>query len=210
MPFRWWIVPKKACRLSANHQARRKWDSRVVRKMLHKRNPGNWQGKWQSSINNLQSRIEIQRVRCCTHEEPSKTMAKMLLEAQKYMNAEDTLAAIGNEDKPIEREGKREDRRGQKRDRGDRQETNEKKWRDKKTPRTIKFTPLIMPIDKIWSKLRITITLNGRSHCTHRLVCETKGSTATSTKTMAITLKTARTWRNRLKNSSKKGISRNL
>ena len=76
-------------------------------------------------------------------------MAEMLLEAQKYMNAEDTLAAIGNEDKPIEREGKREDRRGRKRDRGDRQETNEKKWRDKKTPRTIKFTPLIMPIDKI-------------------------------------------------------------
>ena len=47
-------------------------------------------------------------------------MAEMLLKAQKYMNAEDALAAIGEEDKPKEKEGKREDRRGRKRERGDR------------------------------------------------------------------------------------------
>ena len=47
-------------------------------------------------------------------------MAEMLLKAQKYMNAEDALAAIGEEDKPKEKEGQREDRRGRKRERGDR------------------------------------------------------------------------------------------
>ena len=38
-------------------------------------------------------------------------MAEMLLKAQKYMNAKDAPAAIGDEEKPKEREGKREDRR---------------------------------------------------------------------------------------------------
>ena len=40
---------------------------------------------------------------------PPQTMAKMLLKAQKYMNTEDALAAIGDEEKPREREGKGED-----------------------------------------------------------------------------------------------------
>ena len=31
---------------------------------------------------------------------PPKTMAKMLLKAQKYMNAKDVLAAIGEESRP--------------------------------------------------------------------------------------------------------------
>ena len=41
---------------------------------------------------------------------PHWTMAEMLLKAQKYMNAEDALAAIRDEEKPKEREGKGEDR----------------------------------------------------------------------------------------------------
>ena len=47
-------------------------------------------------------------------------MVKMLLKALKYMNIEDALVAIGDKDKPTEREEKREDRKGRKRDRGDR------------------------------------------------------------------------------------------
>ena len=43
---------------------------------------------------------------------PSWTMAEMLLKAQKYMNAEDALVAITDEEKPNERERKEEDRRG--------------------------------------------------------------------------------------------------
>nr|XP_023889935.1 uncharacterized protein LOC112001991 [Quercus suber] len=52
---------------------------------------------------------------------PQKMMAKMLLKAQKYMNAKDALAAIRDEDKPGDKGRKEDDRRGQKRDRPDRQ-----------------------------------------------------------------------------------------
>ena len=53
---------------------------------------------------------------------PPKTMAEMLLKAQKYMNSEDALAAIKDIKKPgygIRR--KDDERRGQKRERPDRQ-----------------------------------------------------------------------------------------
>ena len=44
-------------------------------------------------------------------------MAEMLLKAQKYMNAEDALAAIKRVDKPKEKKKEKEDdRRGRKRD----------------------------------------------------------------------------------------------
>ncbi|XP_023905505.1 uncharacterized protein LOC112017271 [Quercus suber] len=51
---------------------------------------------------------------------PSKTMAEMLLKEQKYMNAEDALAAIKDEDRPGDKGRKEHDRRGQKRDRPER------------------------------------------------------------------------------------------
>ena len=50
------------------------------------------------------------------------------------MNAEDALAAIMDEEKPREREGKGEDQRGQKRERGDYQGIDENKGKDDKTP----------------------------------------------------------------------------
>ena len=65
------------------------------------------------------------------------------------MNVEDALVAIRDEEKPREREGKGEDQRGQKRERGDRQGTDGNKQKDDKTPQTVKFTPLIMLVDKI-------------------------------------------------------------
>ena len=40
---------------------------------------------------------------------PPNIMAKMLLKAQKYMNAEDALVAIGEESMPKERESAKED-----------------------------------------------------------------------------------------------------
>ena len=45
---------------------------------------------------------------------PPKTMAKMLLKAQKYMNAEDTLAMIQDEEKTSEKGRKEDYRRGRK------------------------------------------------------------------------------------------------
>ena len=38
---------------------------------------------------------------------PPKTMAEMLLKAQKYMNAEDALAAIKDEGRLVKREGRK-------------------------------------------------------------------------------------------------------
>ena len=43
---------------------------------------------------------------------PPRTMIEMLPKAQKYMNAEDVLAAIEEVEKPNERERKGDDRRG--------------------------------------------------------------------------------------------------
>ena len=50
---------------------------------------------------------------------PPKTMAKMLLKAQKYMNVEDALAAIRDVERPGDKGRKDDDRRGQKRERLD-------------------------------------------------------------------------------------------
>ena len=80
---------------------------------------------------------------------PPKTMAEMLMKAQKYMNAEDALVAIKDVEKPGDKGRKEDDRRGQKRKRPDRRINDGGKRKDEKTPKTVKFTPLVMPIDKI-------------------------------------------------------------
>ncbi|XP_050249099.1 disease resistance protein Roq1-like [Quercus robur] len=69
---------------------------------------------------------------------PPKTMAEMLLKAQKYMNAEDTLAAIKDAEKPGDKAKKEDDRRGQKRERPDRWNNYGNRRKDDKSPRTIK------------------------------------------------------------------------
>ncbi|XP_075653600.1 uncharacterized protein LOC142623992 [Castanea sativa] len=62
-------------------------------------------------------------------------MAEMLLKAQKYMNAEDALAAIVDEER-LKKEGRKEDkRRGQKRERPSRRGGDIDKRRDEKAPR---------------------------------------------------------------------------
>ena len=73
-------------------------------------------------------------------------MAEVLLKAQKYMNVEDALAAINGIEKPKEKKKEKEDdRKGQKRDRADRQNAEGSRRRDDKNPRLIKVMPLVMP-----------------------------------------------------------------
>ena len=85
---------------------------------------------------------------------PLKTMAEMLLKAQKYMNAEDALAAIKDVEKPGDRARKDNKRRGQKRKRLDRRSNDGRRRKEDKGPQTIKFTPLIMPVDKILMQIK--------------------------------------------------------
>ncbi|XP_075639698.1 uncharacterized protein LOC142611481 [Castanea sativa] len=85
---------------------------------------------------------------------PSKTMAEMLLKAQKYMNAEDALAAIEDVEKSKERDRKEDDWRGQKREQTNCQNTDGSKRKDDKTPRMIKFTHLVMHVDKILAQIK--------------------------------------------------------
>ena len=58
----------------------------------------------------------------------------MLLKAQKYMNAEDALAAIKDVEKSGEKGRKEDDRRGQKKERSDRRINDRGKKKDKRTP----------------------------------------------------------------------------
>ena len=80
---------------------------------------------------------------------PPKTMAEILLKALKYMNAKDALAAIKGEEKTSEKGRKEDDCRGRKRECQDRQTRDEGKRKDKKAHWTVKFTPLVMLVDKI-------------------------------------------------------------
>ena len=86
---------------------------------------------------------------------PPKTMAEALLKAQKYMNAEEALAAIDGAKKTKEKKKEKEDdRRGQKRDRVDRRNDERNKRREDKNPCPMKFTSLVMPVDQILTKIR--------------------------------------------------------
>ena len=85
---------------------------------------------------------------------PPKTMAEMLLKAQKYMNVEDALAAIRDVEKLGDKGRKEDDHKGQKMERPDRWTSDGGKRKDEKTPQTIKFTPLVMPVDKILTQIK--------------------------------------------------------
>ena len=80
---------------------------------------------------------------------PPRTMAEMLIKVQKYMNAEDAIAAIRDIKKLGDNRRKEDERRGQKRDRLDRRLIDRNRRKDDKGTRSVKFTPLVMPIDKI-------------------------------------------------------------
>ena len=68
---------------------------------------------------------------------PPETMAEILLKAQKYMNAKDALAAIKDAEKPGDDIRRKDDeRRGQKRERLDRQNNDGIRRKDDRGPRT--------------------------------------------------------------------------
>ena len=69
------------------------------------------------------------------------------------MNVEDTLAAIGDVEKPGDKGRKDDERKGQKRERPD-SRTNDGRRKEDKGPRTVKFTPLVMPVDKILTQIK--------------------------------------------------------
>ena len=85
---------------------------------------------------------------------PPKTMAEMLLKAQKYLNAEDGLAAIKDVEKQGDRGRKDDERRGLKRERPDHRNNDSFRRKEDKGPWTVKFTPLIMPVDKILTQIK--------------------------------------------------------
>ena len=85
---------------------------------------------------------------------PPKTMVEMLLKAQKYMNAEDVAAAIKDVEKPGDKGRKDDEHRGKKRDRRDRRTSDGYRRKDDKSPRTVKFTPLVMLVDKILMQIK--------------------------------------------------------
>ena len=85
---------------------------------------------------------------------PPKTMAEMLLKAQKYLNAENAVAAI-RDGKKLGDKGKKDDEcKGQKRERPDHRITNANRRKDDKGTQTVKFTPLVMHVDKILIQIK--------------------------------------------------------
>ena len=85
---------------------------------------------------------------------PPKTMVEMLLKVQKYMNAEDTLSEIKDVEKSSEKGRKEDDWRGQKKECSDPQTRDGSERKDEKTPWTVKFTPLIMFVNKILAQIK--------------------------------------------------------
>ena len=85
---------------------------------------------------------------------PPKTMTEMLLKAQKYMNAEDAVAAIRDIEKPGDKGKKDDERKGQKKERPDHQIVDGNRRKDDKSAQAVKFTPLVMPVNKILMQIK--------------------------------------------------------
>ncbi|XP_050266956.1 uncharacterized protein LOC126710486 [Quercus robur] len=105
-------------------------------------------------LTTFKARLKFKEFVVLLTKSPSWTMAEMLLKAQKYMNTEDALVIIRDEEKPNERERKEEDRRRRKRKRRDHQGTDGNKRKDDKTPWMVKFTHLVMLDDKILAHIK--------------------------------------------------------
>ena len=124
---------------------------------------------------------------------PPKTMAEMLLKAQKYMNAEDAVVAIRDVKKPGDK-GRKDDKcRGQKRERPDRRTTDGSRRKDDKSTRMVKFTPLVMPVDKILMQIKDEHYLKWLRPLHSSPTFAIRISTTVSTRTMATTQKTVGT-----------------
>ena len=60
-------------------------------------------------LTNFKARLKSRELVVSLVKNPPKTMAEMLLKAQKYMNAEDSLAVIEGIEKPHEKRKEKED-----------------------------------------------------------------------------------------------------
>ena len=69
-------------------------------------------------------------------------MTELLIKAQKYMNAEDTLAMIEVEEPWTSKVGAQDDPKRQKRE------------KDDKTWKVVNFTPLVIPIEQILMQIK--------------------------------------------------------
>ena len=86
---------------------------------------------------------------------PPDSMTKMLLKAQKYMNAENVLPEIRMGDTRKERRYVQEDSKGKKRERRDYSSNHDNaKSKNNKTRRMVNFIPLVMTIDKILMQIK--------------------------------------------------------
>ena len=63
-------------------------------------------------LTTFKARLKSKEFMVSLAKNPPKTMAEMLLKAQKYMNAEEALAAIKDVEKPTDKGKKEDDRRG--------------------------------------------------------------------------------------------------
>ena len=70
------------------------------------------------------------------------------------MNVEDAVAAIRDDEKSGDKGRKEDECRGQKRERLDWRTAETNRRRDDKSTRTIKFTPLVMLVDKIIMQIK--------------------------------------------------------
>ena len=105
-------------------------------------------------LTTFKARLKSRELVASLAKNPPKTMAEMLLKAQKYMNVEDALAAIRDVKKPRDKGRKDDKRRGQKRELPDRRTNDKSRRKDDKSPRTVKFTPLVMHVDKILTQIK--------------------------------------------------------
>ena len=70
------------------------------------------------------------------------------------MNTEDALTIIKDVEKPGDKGRKDDDRRGQKREHPDRRTNDGGRRKDENTPKTVKFIPLVMLVDKILMQIK--------------------------------------------------------
>ena len=86
---------------------------------------------------------------------PLESMAKMLLKAQNYMNAENVLVVIEVGGTRKERRNIQEESKGRKREKKDYSSSRDNvRSRNDKPKRMVNFTPLVMPVDKILMQIK--------------------------------------------------------
>ena len=105
-------------------------------------------------LTTFKARLKSKEFMVSLAKNPPKTMAEMLLKVQKYMNVEDALAAIRDIEKLRNKGRKEDDHRGQKREHPNCRTNNGGKRKDEKNSSNEKFTPLVMPVDKILTQIK--------------------------------------------------------